>query len=97
MNAQMKKQLETVITSIVEENTEEAKKALHDYLRAKTQSILLGESDDADADDEAGEAGEDEDEKSDEDDKDSDDKKSDDKAPPFTKKDKKDDKKEDDK
>jgi Ran GTPase-activating protein (RanGAP) involved in mRNA processing and transport len=94
MNAQMKKQLETVITSIVEENTEEAKKALHDYLRAKTQSILIGESDDADADDEDGE---DEDEKSDEDDKDSDDKKSDDKAPPFAKKDKKDDKKEDDK
>lgn len=78
MNAQMKKQLETVITSIVEENTEEAKKAFHDYLRAKTQSILLGESDDADADDE--------DEDKDEDDKDED---KEDKTPPFVKKDKK--------
>lgn len=86
MNAQMKKQLETVITSIVEENTEEAKKAFHDYLRAKTQAILIGESDDGDADDE---------DKDEDEDKDDD---KEDKAPPFVKKDKKDkkDKKKDD-
>ena len=80
MNAQMKKQLETVITSIVEENTEEAKKAFHDYLRAKTQAILLGESDDGDEDDE------DEDDDKGEDKKDE---KKGDKAPPFVKKGKK--------
>lgn len=81
MNAQMKKQLETVITSIVEENTEEAKKAFHDYLRAKTQEILIGESDDGDADDE--------DEDKDEDESDDKEEDKEDKAPPFVKKDKK--------
>ena len=73
MNAKMKKQLETVITAIVEEDNETAKKAFHEYLRAKTHSIL-GESRDEDKDDE---------------DKDDEDKKSDKKANPFAKKDKK--------
>lgn len=96
MNANMKKQLEQVIASIVEENNDDAKKAFHEYLRAKTQSILLGEKADEDKDED-----EDEDDKEDkkedkksekkDDDKDDDkkDKKSDKKAPPFVKKDKK--------
>jgi hypothetical protein len=72
----MKKQLETVITSIVEENAEEAKKAFHEYLRAKTQSILIGESEEeCDDEDKDGDKDEDEDKE--------------DKTPPFAKKDKK--------
>lgn len=84
MNAQMKKQLEKVITSIVEENNEAAKKAFHEYLRAKTKSVLLGESKEEDEDeDEDNEGEETEDEKSDD-------------TPPFKKKSKKDKDDEDD-
>lgn len=95
MNKQMKLQLEAVVNAIVNEDTEGAKEAFHDYLRAKTQDILLGEKSDEDCEDM------DDDKKSDkkddkEDDKKSD-KKDDKKAPPFMKKDKKDDKKDDDK
>jgi hypothetical protein len=97
MNAKMKKQLETVITSIVEENNEEAKKAFHEYLRAKTQSILLGEKADADEEDDDDKEDDDKDDDKDEkksekksDKKDDDkDEKKDKKAPPFVKKDKK--------
>ena len=45
MNKQMKQHLESVIDSIVEGNTVAAKESFHSYLRAKTQSILLGEAD----------------------------------------------------
>ena len=83
MNQEMKKQLETVINATVNEDTQAAKDAFHAYITAKTQQILLGESDDSDKDDV---------------DDDSDDDK-DDKKPAFLKKgkkDKKEDKDEDD-
>lgn len=44
MNKQMKQNLETVLDAIVENNTAAAKAAFHEYLRAKTHSILLGEA-----------------------------------------------------
>lgn len=46
MNKKMKQLLETVIDSIVEGDSEAAKTSFHEYLRAKTQVILLGEADD---------------------------------------------------
>lgn len=51
MNKQMKQHLEAVIDAIVEGNTVGAKESFHDYLRAKTQVILLGEADDEDKED----------------------------------------------
>lgn len=76
MNKQMKQHLEAVIDAIVEGNTVGAKESFHDYLRAKTQVILLGEADDEDKK---------EDDKDDKkDDKKSDDK--DDKKPAFLEK-----------
>lgn len=52
MNKQMKQHLETVVNSIVNEDTDAASSAFHEYLRMKTQSILLGEADDEECDDE---------------------------------------------
>lgn len=80
MNKQMKQHLETVVNSIVNEDAEAATAAFHEYLRMKTQTILLGEGDDEECD---------EDEKDDKDDKKSDDKddKKSKKANPFAKKD----------
>jgi hypothetical protein len=88
MDAKMKKQLEAVITAVVEEDADSAKKAFHSYLRAKTQSILSEKADDKDEDDKD-EDDKDEDDKDDKksdkkDDKDED--KDDKKAPPFMKK-----------
>lgn len=67
MNKQMKQHLETVVNSIVNEDTEAATAAFHEYLRMKTQSILLGEGDDEECDEEC-----DEDEMEDKDEKDED-------------------------
>jgi hypothetical protein len=44
MNKQMKQHLEAVVDAIVESDSAAAKEAFHQYLRLKTQSILLGES-----------------------------------------------------
>ena len=88
MNKQMKQHLETVVNSIVNEDTEAATAAFHEYLRMKTQTILLGESDDEECDDEDKEKDEEKDEDKDEDEK------KDKKANPFAKKD---DKKDEDK
>lgn len=52
MNKQMKQYLETVVNSIVNEDTDAAEAAFHDYLRAKTQSILMNEAEDEDCEDE---------------------------------------------
>lgn len=52
MNKQMKLHLETVVNSIVNEDADTAKAAFHEYLRMKTQSILLGESDEEECDEE---------------------------------------------
>lgn len=67
MNKQMKQHLEAVVEAIVDQNSAGAKAAFHDYLRLKSQSILMGESveseednDESDKDDEK-----DEDEKED--------------------------------
>lgn len=43
MNKETKKTLELVINSLVNEDSKGATNAFHDYLRAKTQSILLSE------------------------------------------------------
>lgn len=51
MNKQMKQHLETVVNSIVNEDTDAAKAAFHDYLRMKTQSILMGEAEECDDED----------------------------------------------
>lgn len=67
MTKNMKQHLETVVNSIVNEDAEAATAAFHEYLRLKTQSILLGESDDNDEDDEdEAEDGESDDEEKDE-------------------------------
>lgn len=80
MNKQMKQHLETVVNSIVNEDTEAATAAFHEYLRMKTQSILLGEGEDEECDEDEMEDKEDKDEKDeDKKDKKKEDKKSDDK------------------
>lgn len=43
MKDPIKKDLEMVVNSLVNEDTEGATKAFHNYLRAKTQSILMNE------------------------------------------------------
>lgn len=43
MNKQMKQHLEAVIDATVENNTEALKAAFSEYVRAKSQAILLGE------------------------------------------------------
>lgn len=85
MNKQMKQHLETVVNSIVNEDTEAATAAFHEYLRMKTQTILLGEGDDEECDEDEKDEDKDEDEK----DEDKEDKKSK-KENPFAKKDEKD-------
>jgi hypothetical protein len=65
MKKETKKQLEAVINSIVNEDSEGATTSFHDYLRAKTQTILLGEKEEEC----------DEEDMDDDDDKDDDDKK----------------------
>ena len=47
MTKEMKQYLETVVTSIVNEDSDAAKDAFHQYLRLKTQSIL-GEKEECD-------------------------------------------------
>ena len=61
MTKEMKQYLETVVTSIVNEDAAAAKEAFHEYLRLKTQEVL-GEK--ADKDEDEG-SGEDKDEKED--------------------------------
>ena len=52
MDAQLKKHLETVVDSIVNEKPEAAQAAFREYLRTKTQSILgEGKSEDEESDD----------------------------------------------
>ncbi|TFH08169.1 MAG: hypothetical protein E4H14_06930 [Candidatus Thorarchaeota archaeon] len=48
MNAEMKKHLEAVVVAIANEQAGDAKSAFSQYLRLKTQAILLGEEEDAD-------------------------------------------------
>lgn len=80
MNKQMKQHLETVVNSIVNEDTEAATAAFHEYLRMKTQSILLGEGDDEECDeDEMEDKDEKDEDKDDKKDEKKEDKKSDDK------------------
>ena len=43
MDEQLKQLLESVIESMVNEDTEAAKASFHEYLRLKSQSILNGE------------------------------------------------------
>jgi hypothetical protein len=43
MNKAMKQNLETVIKGLVNDDSKAASDALHEYLRAKAQSLLLGE------------------------------------------------------
>ena len=69
MTKEMKQYLETVVTSIVNEDAAAAKEAFHEYLRLKTQEVL-GEKADKDEDEGSGEdkdegSGEDKDEKED--------------------------------
>ncbi len=97
MNKQMKQHLETVVNSIVNEDTDAATSAFHEYLRMKTQSILLGENDEEECDEDEDKEGKD---KKDDDKEDKDGKKDDDKedkkskkANPFAKKDDKDEEK----
>ena len=63
MNKQRKQLLGAVVGAMVEQDTAAAKAAFHDYLRLKSQAVLLGESDDKDDED----ADKDEDDKDDED------------------------------
>ena len=51
MNKQMKQYLESVVDAIVESDSAAAKEAFHQYLRLKTQSILLGEAVESEEDD----------------------------------------------
>lgn len=68
MNKQMKQSLEAVVSALVEKDTTAAKAAFHDYLRLKSQQVLIGESVESEEDD---------DKKDDEECDDEDDKKSD--------------------
>jgi hypothetical protein len=51
MNKQMKQHLEAVVAALVEQDSTGAKAAFHDYLRLKSQSILLGEAAEEEDDD----------------------------------------------
>lgn len=85
MNKQLKIQLEAVVNAVIEGNSEAANASFHEYLRAKSRGILLGEADEAE-DDEDDKKEDKKDEKSDDkkedkkDDKKSDDKKDDKKS-----------------
>lgn len=69
MNKQMKQHLETVVNSIVNEDTDAAKAAFHDYLRMKTQAILMGEAEECDEEEDKKDDKEDKDESDDKDEK----------------------------
>ena len=91
MNKEMKQYLETVVTSIVNEDTAAAKGAFHEYLRMKTQDILGEKKEEADDEGSgSGDEGSGEDSGSGEDESSAEEKKDN----PFAKKD---DKKDDDK
>jgi hypothetical protein len=69
MNKAMRQSLEAVVNSIVNEDTAAGTKAFHDFIRAKSQQILLGEKhndEDKDEDDDD----DDDDDEEDEDDED---------------------------
>lgn len=51
MNKQMKQSLEAVVSALVEKDTTAAKAAFHDYLRLKSQQVLIGESVESEEDD----------------------------------------------
>ncbi len=51
MNKQMKQHLEAVVGALVEKDTTAAKAAFHDYLRLKSQQVLMGESVESEEDD----------------------------------------------
>ncbi len=71
MDAKLKKDLETVVDSIISEDTEKATAAFHNYLKTKTQQILSEEKDEDESDDE--DESEEKDESDDEDESDEDD------------------------
>jgi hypothetical protein len=48
MNKEMKDNLGKVINSLVNDDSKTATDALHEYLRAKAQTIILGEDEDMD-------------------------------------------------
>lgn len=50
MNKEMRKNLETVVDAIINEDNKKAKSAFHEYLRAKTQSILAEAEDESEDD-----------------------------------------------
>lgn len=50
MNKKLKQHLETVVDSIIKEDTEQATFAFHEYLRAKTQDILSEADDESEID-----------------------------------------------
>lgn len=66
MNKQMKQHLESVIEALVEQDTTAAKTAFHEYLRLKSQSILMGESVESEEDDDSNDEKDDEEDESDE-------------------------------
>jgi len=57
MTKEMKQYLETVVTSIVNEDTDGAKAAFHDYLKLKTQSILEGKDEEGSGEEGSGDEG----------------------------------------
>jgi hypothetical protein len=87
MNKEMKQYLETVVTSVVNEDSAAAKAAFHEYLRLKTQDIL-GEAKDEEKDEEegSGDEGSSEDESSEEGSGEDESSEEDKKANPFAKK-----------
>ncbi len=58
MDKGMRKELETVVDSIINEDADKAQAAFHKYLRAKTQSIL-SEAEDKSEDEDDGDESED--------------------------------------
>ncbi len=72
MNKQMKQSLEAVVSALVEKDTTAAKAAFHDYLRLKSQQVLIGESVESEEDDDKKDEKKDDEECDDEDDKKSD-------------------------
>lgn len=60
MNTQMKQNLEKVIKGLINDDSKTAGDALHEYLRAKAQSIIIGEDEDADDKDDKEVKGDDE-------------------------------------
>lgn len=72
MNKAMKKQLEAVINSLVNEDTKSATQTFHNYLQTKTQTMLMNESpyDDEDSDEFGGADGRFQDDRFDDEDQD---------------------------